>query len=166
MSPDRGLIIEPLNRKHDRTAFNCGIEALDRYLKHQANQDIKRRISRVFVARTSKEKTKVLGYCTLSSLSVDLSVLPETIAKRLPRHPIPAALIGRLAVDTSAQGKGIGKMLLSNAIRRTLAVSDDIAIYAMVVDAINVEAESFYKRYGFSHLAQCGSRLFLPLKAF
>jgi len=84
----------------------------------------------------------------------------------LPRHAIPAALIGRLAIDFSAQGKGIGKMLLSNAIKRTLAVSDDIAIYALVVDAISQEAGSFYKRYGFSRLAHSGDRLFLPLKSF
>ena len=166
MSSESGLVIEPLNRNHNRAAFNCGIESLDRYLKHQANQDIKRRISRVFVARDPQTKTQVLGYYTLSTLSIDLSHLPDKVAKKLPRHPLPAALIGRLAVDISTQGKGIGKMLLSNAIKRTLAVSDDIAIYAMVVDAINEEAESFYKRYGFTLLAHISNRLFLPLKSF
>lgn len=166
MSSGSELVIEPLNRNHNRTAFNCGIESLDRYLEHQANQYIKRRVSRVFVVRSRQDETSVLGYYTLSALSIDLSVLPERLAKNLPRHPIPAALIGRLAVDVSAQGKGIGKMLLSNAIKRTLAISDDIAIYAMVVDAINEEAESFYMQYGFTHLASEGKRLFLPLKSF
>jgi len=166
MSSGSELVIEPLNRNHNRTAFNCGIESLDRYLKHQANQDIKRRVSRVFVVRGRQDETRVLGYYTLSTLSIDLSVLPEKLAKKLPKHPIPAALIGRLAVDVSAQGKGIGKMLLSNAIKRTLAISDDIAIYAIVVDAINEEAESFYMQYGFAHLASEGKRLFLPLKSF
>ena len=166
MSSGSELVIEPLNRNHTRTAFNCGIESLDRYLEHQANQYIKRRVSRVFVVRSRQDETSVLGYYTLSALSIDLSVLPERLAKNLPRHPIPAALIGRLAVDVSAQGKGIGKMLLSNAIKRTLAVSDDLAIYAMVVDAINEEAESFYMQYGFTHLASEGKRLFLPLKSF
>ena len=166
MSSGSELVIEPLNRNHNRTAFNCGIEYLDRYLKHQANQDIKRRVSRVFVVRSRQDETRVLGYYTLSTLSIDMSVLPEKLAKKLPKHPIPAALIGRLAVDISAQGKGIGKMLLSNAIERTLAVSDDIAIYAIVVDAINEEAECFYMQYGFVHLASAGNRLFLPLKSF
>lgn len=166
MSSGSELVIEPLNRNHNRAAFNCGIESLDRYLKRQANQDTKRRVSRVFVARSRQDETRVLGYYTLSTLSIDLSVLPEKVAKRLPRHPIPAALIGRLAVDISAQGKGIGKMLLSNAIKRTLVLSDDIAIYAIVVDAINQEAEFFYERYGFSRLAHNASRLFLPLKSF
>jgi len=165
MSSESELVIEPLNRNHNRVSFNCGIESLDRYLKHQANQDIKRRISRVFVARSPQDKTSVLGYYTLSTLSIDLSVLPDKFAKKLPRHPIPAALIGRLAGDISGQGKGIGKMLLANAIKRTLAVSNEIAIYAMVVDAVNDEAESFYERYGFSRLVRSGSRLFLPLKS-
>jgi len=165
MSSARELVIEPLNRNHNRTVFNCGIESLDRYLKRQAGQDVKRRVSRVFVVRSLEDETKVLGFYTLSALSIDLSVLPEEIAAKLPRHPVPVALIGRLAVDLPAQEIGIGKMLLADAIKRTLAVSDDIAIYAMVVDAINEQAESFYERYGFARLAHGGSRLFLPLRS-
>ena len=165
MSSGIELVVEPLNRHHNRAAFSCGIEPLDRYLKRQANQDIKRRVSRVFVVRDGQDETRVLGYYTLSTLSIDLSVLPEKVAQKLPRHPIPSALIGRLAVDVSAQGKGIGEMMLSNAIRRTLAVSDEIAIYAVVVDAIDAEAESFYIQYGFAPLASSGKRLFLPLKS-
>lgn len=159
------IIIEPLNKNHKRSAFDCGIESLDDYLRYRASQDIKRHVSRVFIACGPQDKTKVLGYYTLSTLSIDLSVLPEKIAKKLPRHPIPAALIGRLAVDTSMQDKGIGKMLLANAIKRTQAVSDEIAIYAMVVDAINETAVSFYRHYGFFHIADGSKRLFLPLKS-
>lgn len=166
------LALELLNRKHNRDTFSCGIEFLDRYLKRQANQDSKRRISRVFVACGSQEgsqegfqETEVLGYYTLSTFALDLSALPEKIAKRLPRHPVLAALIGRLAVNTSMQGQGVGGLLLANAIRRTLAVSDEIAIFALVVDAIDDKAEVFYSHYGFSRLAASGTRLFLPLKS-
>lgn len=159
------LTIEPLNRDHNRGTFSCGVESLDRYLKRQANQDVKRRISRVFFARGPLE-TEILGYYTLSTLALDLSVLPEKIAKQLPRHPVPAALIGRLAVNASMQGQGVGGMLLVNAIKRTLAVSEEIAIYAMVVDAKNDKAETFYRHYGFSRLASNDTRLFLPLKSF
>jgi len=166
MSSESDLVIEPLNQHHKRAAFFCGIETLDRYLKRQANQDIKRRVSRVFVVRSRQDRTRVMGYYTLSTLSIDLSVLPEKLAKKLPKNPIPAALIGRLAVNLYAQGKGIGKMLLSNAIKRTLAVGTEFAIYAVVVDAINEEAESFYMQYGFAHLASEGKRLFLALKSF
>jgi GNAT superfamily N-acetyltransferase len=165
MTGETGLVIEPLGRQHKRDGFRCGIESLDIYLRRQATQDVKRRISRVFVARDPVDTARILGYYTLSSLSIDLSALPDHTARRLPRHPIPAALIGRLGVDGSAQGKGIGKFLLANAIKRTLAVSDDIAIYAMVVDAVDRDAESFYLRYGFSLLSRAGNRLFLPLKS-
>ncbi|MCG6867823.1 MAG: GNAT family N-acetyltransferase [Gammaproteobacteria bacterium] len=164
MSSAHEFVIEPLNRNHNRTVFSCGIESLDRYLKRQAGQDMKRRVSRVFVVRSPEDERQVLGFYSLSALSIDLSVLPEVVAAKLPRHPVPAALIGRLAVDLSAQEIGIGKMLLADAIKRTLAVSDDIAIYAMVVDAINEQAKSFYERYGFVRLTFGDSRLFLPLR--
>ena len=166
MRPINKVVIEPLNQIHNRAGFNCGIASLDRYLKRQARQDIKRSISRVFIARHQQNESVVLGYYTLSTLSIDLSCLPNDVARKLPRHPIPAALIGRLAVDVSAQNRGMGRLLLSNAIKRTLAVGNNIAIYAMVVDAINQEAESFYQRYGFSHLVHNSKRLFLPLKSF
>ena len=79
---------------------------------------------------------------------------------------MPAALIGRLAVNTSVHGQGVGGMLLVNAIKRTLAVSEEVAIYAMVVDAENDKTETFYRQYGFSRLAANDTRLFLPLKSF
>jgi GNAT superfamily N-acetyltransferase len=88
------------------------------------------------------------------------------LAQKLPKHPIPVALIGRLAVTHPAQGCGIGKMLLIDAIKRTLSVGDQIAIYAMVVDAVNGNARGFYEQFGFVRLSDNSSRLFLPLKSF
>jgi predicted N-acetyltransferase YhbS len=112
MTDFQNLVIEPLNPTHDRTGFQCGIEALDRYLKKQAKQDIKRRISRVFVASKPDNPKTVIGYYTLSTLSIELNQLPEKLARKLPRHPVPAALIGRLAVSNAAQGQGVGKTWL------------------------------------------------------
>lgn len=166
MKDFKNLIIAPLIPAHDRSSFQCNVEALDRYLKTQARQDIKRQISRVFVATQPDNPKKVIGYYTLSALSIELSQFPETLARKLPKHPIPAALIGRLAVSTFAQGKGVGKMLLTDAIKRALAVGDQIAIYAMVVDAINENAKKFYEQFGFMRLYAENSRLFLPLKSF
>jgi predicted GNAT family N-acyltransferase len=91
--------------------------------------------------------------------------LPETLAWKLLKHPVPAALIGRLAVSNVVRGKGVEKMLLADAIKRTLAVSDQIAIYAMVVDAINHNAKGFYVQFGFTRLSADSPRLFLPLKS-
>jgi len=165
MTDFKNLIIEPLNPAHDRTGFQCGVEALDRYLKKQAKQDIKRRISRVFVATKPDKPKAVIGYYTLSTLSIELNQLPEKLARKLPKHPVPAALIGRLAIRNYAQGQGVGKLLLANAIKRTLAVSDQIAIYTMVVDAINDNAIGFCEQFGFTRLSDDSPRLFLPLKS-
>jgi GNAT superfamily N-acetyltransferase len=166
MTNSRNLVISPLNAVHDRAGFHCNVEALDHYIHKQAGQDIKRSISRIFVAEQPDNSKEVMGYYSLSTLSIELSQLPEKLAHKLPRHPIPAALIGRLAVSKNAQGYGIGKMLLADAIKRTLSVSDQIAIYAMVVDAVNDNAKGFYEQYGFAHLSNSSSRLFLPLKSF
>ena len=165
MTDFQNLVIEPLNPTHDRTGFQCGIEALDRYLKKQAKQDIKRRISRVFVATKPDNPKVVIGYYTLSTLSIELNQLPEKLVRKLTKHPVPAALIGRLAVSNAAQGQGVGKMLLADAIKRTLAVSDQIALYAIVVDAINENAKGFYEQFGITRLSDDSPKLFLPLKS-
>jgi GNAT superfamily N-acetyltransferase len=162
----QNLVIAPLNKDHDRAGFQCNVDTLDHYIHKQAGQDTKRGISRIFVAEQPGNSKEILGYYSLSTLSVQLSDLPENLAKKLPRHPIPAALIGRLAVSKHAQGNGIGKMLLIDAIHRTLSVSDQIAIYAMIVDAVNDNARSFYEKYGFTCLNDSSKRLFLPLKSF
>ena len=166
MNDQSDLVIEPLGKKHNRAAFSCGIDELDRYLQRQASQDTKRRIARVFVLRSGTDAQTVLGYYTLSALSIDLATLPDDLAKKLPKHPIPAALIGRLAVNAPAHGTGLGRILLADAIKRTLALSDEIAVYAMVVDALNADAEAFYQGFGFTKLNAATNRLFLPLKSF
>lgn len=159
------LVIQPLDTRHDRAGFRCGVGALDTYLSRQARQDVKRRISRVFVAALASQPNTVLGYYTLSSLAIELDALPHHLARRLPRHPVPTALLGRLAVSQVAQGQGIGSMLLADAVKRTLFVSNEIAIYALVVDAIDASAQRFYERFGFALLSREGRRLFLPLKS-
>ena len=166
MTKYQNLVIEQLNAAHDRAGFHCNIEALDKYIHKQAGQDIKRRISRVFVASLLDSPKIIAGYYSLSTLSIKLSQLPEKLAQKLPKHPIPAALIGRLAVSKNVQGYGIGKILLADAIKRTLSVSDQIAIYAMVVDAIDNNAKGFYERFGFASVSDNSSRWFLPLKSF
>lgn len=159
------LVIQPLQGDHDRAGFHCGVPSLDNYIQKQAHQDVKRRISRVFAATTAEQPNNIVGYYTLSTLSIELCQLPQPLAHKLPRHPVPAALLGRLAVNQAAQRHGVGKMLLVDAIKRTLAVSDQIAIYAMVVDAIDQQAQYFYEQFGFSLLSSGSQRLFLPLKA-
>ena len=162
MTDYKNLIIEPLNTSHDRPGFQCGESSLDEYIKKQAKQDVKRRVSRVFVARELDKPGIILAYYTLSTLSIEL---PPPLARKLPRHPIPAALIGRLAVSQQVQGYGVGRMLVADAIKRILGVSNEIAIYAVVVDALNEGARRFYQQFGFMPLNVPGRRLFLPLKS-
>src|SRR3546814_1964904 len=119
------LLISALDGRHETSGFHCGVPSLDNYLHKQSNQDVKRRISRVFVATTPVNPHIIGGYYTLSTLSIELDQLPDRIARKLPRHPIPAALLGRLAVDQQARGNGVGRMLLVNAIRRTLAARSE-----------------------------------------
>lgn len=162
MTASKRLVIEPLGKHHNRAAFSCGVDELDSYLKERAGQDVRRRVAQVFMCCEDGDHT-ILGYYTLRSLSIDLSSLPGNRARRLPKHPVPAALIGRLAVSERAQGQGIGKMLLADAVERTLAASENIAIYALVVDAKDEDAKQFYESFGFTQLLDQAQRLFLPL---
>ena len=156
------LVIDPLGERHNRSVFSCGVKQLDNYLQRQASQDMRRRISRVFVC-TLPEKTAILGFYTLSAIAVDVGSLPKNLSRKLPHHPVPCALVGRLAVDQSAKGHGLGRMLLMDAIKRTINVSTEMAIHAMIVDAKNDSAKQFYEGFGFISLSDNPIRLFLPL---
>jgi GNAT superfamily N-acetyltransferase len=142
------LVIEPLDSDHDRANFSCGEPALDAYLQRQASQDMRRRVAQVFVA-VGNTTHKIDGYYSLSATSFQKDRLPPPLAKRLPHYPVPAAVLGRLAVDRARQGGGLGELLLLDAIRRVTGASAAMAVYAIVVDALNAKAASFYERYGF-----------------
>ena len=147
---DLGAVrIQLLGADHDRGAFSCGVPALDRYLREQAGQDARRRVAAPFVA--TADGAKVLGFYTLSATSIALTDVPAVLAKKLPRYPrLPATLLGRLATDLSARGIGLGRVLLVDAIIR--AVRSEIASFAMVLDAKDEGAASFYAREGFIRL--------------
>ena len=156
------LVVEPLHRRHERKSFNCGLPELDRYLARQAGQDTRRRIARVFVF-TANDADTVLGFYTLSALPIDLSSLPEELSRKLPRHPVPCVLLGRLAVDASMHGQGVGRLLLADAVERVAAASETVAMHAMIVDAATKAAKRFYEGFGFTPLRDAPMRLFLPL---
>lgn len=157
-------MIEPLGRYHDRAAFSCEEDSLTRYLKEQASQDAKRHVAAPFVAVTEDDPKTVLGYYTLSATNVELKDVPDTLARKLPRYPlVPATLLGRLARDQMYKGKGLGEFLLLDAIHRAVLHSSDIASAAIIVDAINAKAVSFYKHFNFMMLADRPDKLFLPM---
>ena len=155
--------VEPLGPQHNRKAFSSGFEPLDRYLREQAGQDTRRRVAAPFVL-CEGESTVILGYYTLSALSIDVGAWPEDVARKLPHHPVvPATLLGRLAVDRSLRGKGMGEYLLMDALRRALIASRQVAAVAVIVDAKDDNALAFYRRYEFIPFADQVNRLFLPM---
>src|SRR6266699_2679905 len=136
--------------------------ALDSYLHKQAGQDARKRAAVPFVATTDGQT--IAGYYTLSQFAVGLDAIPEEIAKRLPKYPmVSATLLGRLAVSTTFRGQKIGELLLMDALHRSLRLSKQVASAAVVVDAKDASALSFYKRYGFLELPKTEGRLFLPM---
>jgi GNAT superfamily N-acetyltransferase len=156
-----GFVIAPLAAAHDRQAFSCGAEPLDRYLQTQASQDIRRHIANCFVAWRG-DSNVIAGYYTLSAASIPLSDLAEAQARKLPRYPVlPAALIGRLAIDRRYQGQGLGAALLFDAIAR--AIRADAAVFALLVDAKDEAAARFYRHHGFAAFAASPARMFLPV---
>jgi predicted GNAT family N-acyltransferase len=155
-----GILIEPLGKHHDRTKFSCGQPDLDNWFRLRASQDEKRNVARVFVALDAE--LGVVGFYSLSSLSLSLDSLPEKVAQKLPRYDaIPAALIGRLVRDERVRGKGVGELLLSDAIRRVLDASRSVAVFAVVLDAKDNRAVKFYELFGFHPFPLQPNRLFL-----
>jgi ribosomal protein S18 acetylase RimI-like enzyme len=153
------IVIEPLG-KHDRAKFSCGQPDLDNWFRSRASQDQKRNVARVFVAVTPE--LGVVGFYSLSSLSLSLETLPEELAHKLPRYDaIPAALIGRLARGESVRGQGVGELLLADAVQRILGAGRSIAVYAIVVDAKDERAAGFYRGFGFREFPLRPNRLFL-----
>ena len=153
--------IETLPRDHDRSTFRSGSEPLDRYFREQVSQDLRRHIATCFVAVDSKTG-EVAGYYTLTATSIPLDLLPERTAKKLPRYPVvPAALLGRLAIASGFQGKGLGAVLLGDALVRTARA--ELGVFAMVVDAKDETAQRFYEHHGFVSLAGENRRLYLPM---
>lgn len=156
-----GFRVEPLGPDHDRSGFSCGIEALDRYLREQVTQDVRRRVTACYVAVEASEP-KVAGYYTLAAAGVPLPDMPQSLAKRLPRYPsVPVAHLGRLAVDQAYRGRKLGSALLWDAIARSLR--SEVAVYALIVDAKDDPAEAFYRHHGFVPFGSQSRQLVLPL---
>lgn len=155
--------IELLADHHERGVFSCGKAPLDVFLRTQASQYARKGAGRTFVAVTP-DSHRVVGYYTLAASSVELAHVPPAIAKKLPKHPIPTILLGRLAVDATARGKGLGKFLLMDAAKRALDVSEHLGVVAVHVHALDDEARAWYAKYGFTPLLDQERHLMLPIE--
>lgn len=154
--------IERLDRTHIRERFDCGRPPLDQFLRSLVGQYERRNLGRTFVAVRGTDR-QVFGYYTIASGAVGFETLPPESARKLPRHPVPVALIVRLAVDRGAQGQRLGEALLLDALARVVALSGELGIHAVVVDAIDQAAKAFYQKYQFMPLLDSELHLYLPV---
>ena len=161
MNVNPSYILKPLGEE-DRAAFHCGYPDLDRYFLERASRDAQNKVSAVFVLVPEAEPAKVVGYYTLSSLSIEAQQIPPELGRRLGRYKyIGATLLGRLAVSDEHKGRGLGEFLLMDALRRAFLASRDVASFAVVVDPKDERAARFYAKYGFIPLS--GNRMFYPM---
>lgn len=157
------FFIQPFSQSCQIKNFSCGEPALDNYLKNNASQDIKRGFSSVYVALASANPFNVIGFYTLSVASLSLSDLPWDVARKLPRYSTaPAILLGRLAVGREFQGKGIGTLLILDALQRSLRTEIGWAFF--LVDAKNEQVTSLYAKMNFASLADKPLHLWLSRK--
>jgi len=155
-----GFSIEGLNSAHNRKGFSSGVEPLDRYFRELVTQDVKRRMSNCFVALDAAGV--IAGYYTFAAASLPLTELSADEKQRLPRYALlPAGLIGRLAVDQKYQGRGLGSALIMDAAAR--ATRAEPAIFALIVDAKDDQAVTFYQRHQFRSFVSRPASLFLPI---
>lgn len=161
-APD--LAVVPLEDRHQRATFTCGVESLDRYLHTQAGQDVRRRANGVFVLVDPPQADRVLGYYTLCATALPQGIIPDAARKHLPRYPlVSATLVGRLAIAKDWQSQRLGAVLLADALRRALASAETVGSSMIVVDALDEAASDFYAAHGFTRLPE-SLRLVLPMR--
>lgn len=153
------LIIEALAAHHDRRNFSCGVPVLDEYLRRYARQHTDAKVSRTYVAA---EGHVVRGYYSLAMAAIPKTNLPAEHASRFPRFPLPVARLARLAVDQRHQRQGLGELLLADALRRCLRLSEEIGMIGVIVDAKDEGARGWYERYEFERLPDSPLTLWLP----
>jgi len=156
--------LESLAKHHDRVAFSCGVQSLDHYLKTQASQDMRRKANAVFVMASAEAPRRIVGYFTLCAFTLSQNTVPEAARKHVPRYPlVRATLIGRLAVDKTNQGRGMGAVLLARALRMAYENTSVVGSSMIVVDAMDERAACFYEAHGFIRLVD-SMRLVLPMR--
>ena len=142
--------IRHLDESVNTADFQCGSQPLNDYIRRYASQDVRRNVARVFVATPDNNPQQLAGFYTLSAGSVSCTALPQSLAKKLPRYPVPVALIGRLAVNSTNQGKGLGSILLADACLKVSQASSVLAVAGIIVDAKDETAIAFYEHLCFA----------------
>lgn len=158
------LVIEKLNKDHIKSDFDSDNELLNNYIRRQAKQDVNRDLSACYILNDINDK-RVLGYYTLSGNSIDRNEFPLELIQKMPPSYVnlPTILLGRLAVDKNEKGKGYGSILLMDALKKCMDISDSLGVLAVIVDPYDEKAVSFYKKYGFI-LIPSNNKMFIPIK--
>ena len=154
--------IHKYERKYKRDRFDCGKEPLNNYIQRNATKDVKNGTCTCFIIKNKDEE--VIGYYTLSTDSIPIEEAPKQFQKKIKYQYVPVILLGRLAIDKNHFGKGLGKLLLVNSLKKSLEVATNhVGAVAVIVDPIDGEAEQFYLKYGFTPLPD-SSRMFMSMK--
>ncbi len=154
-----GMTWEALRKEHPRKAFRSGVSAVDDWLRTQALQHQSRHLSVTKILLDSEGV--ITGYFTIATGQVDFGDLPTEIFRKLPRRALPVAVLAWLGVETSQQGRGLGRILLAQALRDCYEAGKTFAFVAVVLDAVDEQAKSFYQRWDFAELPGHPYRLFL-----
>jgi len=153
----------PLAKRHDRAAFDCGDADLNLYLQKYARQNHESGGAKCLVAAPADAPARILGFYTLSPASLEYARTPALAKKGLARYDVPVFRLGRLAVDKTAQGRGLGGALLLRAADRCLRVAQDVGGVALLIDAKHDRAARWYESYGALRLDDAPLSLVLPL---
>jgi predicted GNAT family N-acyltransferase len=156
------LKVEPIDKKHNVKVFDCGKDSLNTYLSRFAYKNDQSNISKTFVLIDDNDVTH--GYYSICAASIEFEDLPNDLATRLPKYPIPCARLARLAITNSVKGKGMGAKLLIDALQKLHLASKEMGIKFVVVDALDEEAKEFYIHYGFQSLPGKNLTLILPIE--
>jgi GNAT superfamily N-acetyltransferase len=155
--------IEPLSERHKKENFDCGVESLNRYLKQQASQDVRKNVASLYVAvwqESSSFCAEPAGYYSLSNTGILQADIPNELQRKMPRYPlIPAVLLGRLAVDLTHRARGLGSRLLADAFESALKSPSAWALFD--TDAVDESARAFYEHFGFRPLKDDPKHLYI-----
>ena len=154
---------EPISQHHDRKRFDCGVRELNEYLERYARQHHGSGGAKTFVAVPPTERTQVLGFYSISPGAIEFTRVPAKLTKKLGRYEVPVFRLGRLAIDRTVQGRGLGGDLLLTAGRRALAVAAEVGGVALAIDSKNEQGARWYERFGALRLADDPLKLILPL---
>lgn len=155
---------------HDRATFDCGENELNVFIQTQAAKHMQAGISRTMVLPASaplpNQKYPICSFYSIAPSSICRETLPKTLAKKLPRYPIPVFLLAQLAVHREFHGHGLGKVCLVKALEYLWEINSHMRAFAIVVDCLTPAAESFYAKYGFEVLSEHNGRIrmFIPMK--